>query len=506
MLFGNLHPDIFTLYSGSNRHLYEIVLVRIYNAFFRSELLFPTQNEVVAVIYNALAQNSELWHDEEAPAAFEDVHAGRGRRLRRRQHATADAGLTNDALGRARHIYGRLRQTGWLEESCYGLRVTLDMPAGAMRLAEFLCLLREGISEELGGLVIEVKNALEAVRLNARENAPGLHRAAKDAGAFGRYLRSVLSALRDIDRKVRAADSVQGRLQHYFEDFVERVLLKDYAAITTTSHPYRFRHRIFEALDGIEDSAVDLATLADAYREAQLAKTAQDARDIVHDDLIQVRRVFDQIEEAFVRIQQHRSRLETRLRNTVRYAGRRGSGFVERSEPILQRLDRLLTPKNRSHLVVPGRIEARRDLMGPQLLARPRLSRSAPPFVALEFAPPDPLRDLKQWLERQYLDRLAVTPEQVSRFLERRVPPFGRSDAASFVIDTIDDFLAFDALRMAVAAQEPEEEQSRLSKHLSRHFTFEMTGARAIDNLWIACDGFAVQRRGDHITREAANA
>ncbi|MFD2428827.1 Wadjet anti-phage system protein JetA family protein [Sphingobium scionense] len=122
-----------------------------------------------------------------------------------------------------------------------------------MRLAEFLCSLREGLSDQLGGLVIQVKNELEALQRNARENAPGLHKAARDAASFGRYLRSVLSALRDIDKRVVESDSVGRRLRHYFEDFVEKLLLQDYAAISTTSHPYRFRHRIFTALDAIED-------------------------------------------------------------------------------------------------------------------------------------------------------------------------------------------------------------------------------------------------------------
>ena len=46
MLFGQLNIDIFTLFSGSNRHLYEVVLVRIYQDFFRSDLRFPSQAEI----------------------------------------------------------------------------------------------------------------------------------------------------------------------------------------------------------------------------------------------------------------------------------------------------------------------------------------------------------------------------------------------------------------------------------------------------------------------------
>ena len=122
-------------------------------------------------------------------------------------------------------------QTGWLDENRYGLKVTVDMPAAALRLAEFLWSLTQGVSEQVGGLVVQVKNALDAARINARDSALGVNKAAKDAASFGRYLRSVLSSLRDIDRQVMASESVEERLHFYFHDFVEQVLLRDYADI-----------------------------------------------------------------------------------------------------------------------------------------------------------------------------------------------------------------------------------------------------------------------------------
>jgi hypothetical protein len=278
-------------------------------------------------------------------------------------------------MARARHIYNRLNATGWLEESHYGLKVTVDMPSGAMRLVEFLCGLREGVSEQIGGIVIQIKNGLEALQRDARDNALGLHKAARDAATFGRYLRSVLSALREIDKQVVDAASVGERLRHYFEDFVERLLLQDYVAITTTSHPYRFRHRILGTIGAIEESLSDIEAIAEAYVEAHLAADARGARDSVYDDLSKIRRVFDQIEDAFERIQQHRSRLETRLRNTVRYAGRRSGGFLQRSAPLLLKLDKLLSQP----LEVDGLLEDRPAPICAALLTRPRHRR---PIVA----------------------------------------------------------------------------------------------------------------------------
>jgi hypothetical protein len=133
-------------------------------------------------------------------------------------------------------------------------------------------------SEQIGGIVIQIKNGLEALQRDARDNALGLHKAARDAATFGRYLRSVLSALREIDRQLVDSASVGERLRHYFEDFVERLLLQDYVAITTTSHPYRFRHRILGTIGAVEDSIADVAAIAEAYLEARLAEDIGGAR------------------------------------------------------------------------------------------------------------------------------------------------------------------------------------------------------------------------------------
>jgi hypothetical protein len=383
MLFGALENDVFMLFAGDNRFLYEEVLVGIYERCFGSDLLFPTQAELVEIIYDLLARRPELWHEEGSLLQLDAVSV-RGRRLRARRQPSADAGATSDAMSRARHIYARLLETGWLEESRYGLKITVDMPAGAMRLAEFLSSLRSGSAEQLGGLVIEVKNALDAVRASASQNALGLHKAAKDAVGFARYLRSVLSMLREIDRQVVASENLNERLQHYFEDFVERVLLKDFASIATIAHPYRFRYAILEAVQALEDSALDVSALAAAYTEAKLVEEGEAARDLVFDDLDKIRRVFRRIDEAFTRIQQHRTHLEVRLRNTVRYAGRRADAYLRRSGEIILDLDRLVQSGNPDRLpAISGPLALVRRPYSSGLLARPRGERPSVEAAAL---------------------------------------------------------------------------------------------------------------------------
>jgi len=502
MLFGKLHADIFTVFSGSNRIFYEIIIGNIYERFYQAEIYFPGQNDILKLIYDQLGEHSHLWRDDDAPVVLDQLATGKGRRIRRRGNETADAAATGDAMIRARHIYYRLIATGWLEPIHYGLKVTVDMPPGAMRLAEFLCDLKAGVSEQLGGLIVQVKTNLDHLQLNARENALGLHKAARDAASFGRYMRSVLSALREIDKQVVASESINDRLKHYFEDFVERVLLQDYAAITTTSHPYRYRYRIIEALNRLEDSFADIAAIADAYLEARLAPDMAAARELVHEDLQRTRNVFEQIEDAFEAIQQHRSRLETRLRNTVRYAGRRSGGFLLRSSAVLLRLDGLIAA-DKGDLTLPGALEPRLSPLSPFLLARPRNARQ--PIVSDVLALPsfDPIWERRKQLERIYIQRLTVRPEQVVHFLESRVPLFGEAEASRFRIDTIDDFLAFEVLRLVAHSSMQQKlgngrsSESPLVAFLARRFTLKPITGTIVDNDWLQCADFSVARRQD---------
>lgn len=501
-MFGQLSFDIFTVLAGANRRLYEHVVLAIYAEFYRSDIAFPSEAEVVSLVYRRFASCPDLWVEEEVPVDLDRLVSRGGRRVRRRRVAGADEEATGTLIARSRQVYNRLIATGWLEEARYGLKVTVDMPAGAMRLAEFLHSMRDGASEQLGGLVAEVRNAVEAVRAAPAERALGLNKAARDAAAFGRYLRSVLSALREVDRRVLLAENVGDRLRHYFEDFIERVLLRDYAAIATTAHPYRFRHSILRAVGELETSEGDLDRVADAYLEARLAQDPGSARALVMDDLASVRRVFDSIEEAFTRIQQHRGRLETRLRNVVRYAGRRGD-FLQRSEALILRLD-VLQERRDAALAFPTLVEPRQMVLAPSLLARARGVRTSVTGGDLMLAGHNPVRELRRRLEREYFDRLAVTGAQVARFLERRVPPFGEASASSLWLETLDDFLAFEALRLAIAAGAPGAGLTALQ--LDKSFAVVASDAAAVNNEWLACPGFSIRRLDDTVTLDARHA
>jgi hypothetical protein len=248
-----------------------------------------------------------------------------------------------------------------------------------------------------------------------------------------------------------------------------------------------------------------MESLAVAYVEARLSPDPVSARDLVFDDLDKIRRVFHRIDEAFRRIQQHRVQLEARLRNTVRYAGRRADAYLRRSEQIILRLDRLAGrhASDPQAPTIPGHIEPMHSFFAAPLLARPRGERMPINGGLLALPAFDPLRDLKKQLERAYLTRITVRPRQVLRFLERRVPPFGSTEARYLRIGNLDDFLAFEALRQAVRGVAQSEPDNLLARHLAKHFDFDISLDDGVDNEWLACANFRIHRKGDHVSLES---
>lgn len=87
-MFGQLSSDIFTVLAGANRRLYEHVILAIYAEFYRSDIAFPSETEVVGLVYRRFASCLDLWVEEEVPVDLDRLVVSRGgRRVRRRRVA-----------------------------------------------------------------------------------------------------------------------------------------------------------------------------------------------------------------------------------------------------------------------------------------------------------------------------------------------------------------------------------------------------------------------------------
>lgn len=495
-LFGDLHDDIFLLFSRGNRRLYARLVVDLFERFFSDTVTFPGRLEVVGAIYDVLKANPDLWKEDEDFSGVADIRT-RGRRIRRGRGAAEDS--RQDALlERAQGVYRQLLAKGWLEEEAYGIRVTVDMPPAAMLLAERLAGIEKGLATSFRGVVITIRNALASVRIEAKVNAVGLNKAAELAVRFSRELRAVLSHLRSIERDILGAENLNQRLATFFDDFIGRLVLKDFESIYKTNHPYRFKRQILDDAEDVGSVGYIRDAVVDGYVEGELAPDAVAAGYRLDQDLSTIRTVFDNIDQTFERINTFRIRLEARLRNTVNYAELGDHRHSQRLSSLVVRLDRALAEVSSAEPEWARRARPEGLLVplitpwAPHLLAEPRTPRDPVPVDTIRRQQHDPV--LAEWrrLLRHYNDMFIVDTRRVLRFLEGRVLPGACGEARFLHLETVEDFLAFEQLRRYRHAPPP---------LFSQHFELlPCPEARWRDDEWLKCENFIVRRKTDHVS------
>jgi hypothetical protein len=331
-LFRHLHDDAFLAFSRDHKHLYAACLLDLHERFFSGAPSFPTPQQVVHAIYDVMRANPVLWNEGDDFGSLPEMISARRRRIRK-----ADVALASEkgdkALGLARQLYARLLVWGWLEEEEYGLRVTVDMAMGPLLVLQRLASLNKDLSQRFGGLIVQIRLNLEAVEKlrpeitdrKQREAALAVREARNQADQFTKSLRAILADLKRVRRTVMESKTVATRLEAFFEEFIEQLLLKDFESILTVNHPYRFRDAIVDLARRISYSPETMQVLAEEYIASSMAADIEDGRMAAADDLLAIESIFDQIGEMFDRIEAFRRQLEARVRNTIKYAERGGT-------------------------------------------------------------------------------------------------------------------------------------------------------------------------------------
>jgi len=495
LLFRFLHDDAFLAFSREHKHLYAACLLGLYDRYFDGAPAFPTPQEVTHAVYDTMRTNPLLWSeaDDFGEPLPEVISAGR-RRIKRASSAKTET--SDKALIIARQIYARLIAWGWLEEEEYGLRVTVDMSMGPLLVIQRLASLNKDVSQRFGGLIVTVRLNLEAVEKlspqtidrKQREVALALREARNQVDQFTKSLRAILSDLKRIRRTVMESKTVGDRLEAFFQEFVEQLLLRDFESILTVNHPYRFRDEIVDLARRIAHTPTTMQVLSEEYVAASISSSMAEAVLDVEGDLLSIESTFGQIGQMFERIELFRRQLEARVRNTIKYAERGTQGLVGRAGDLVCRLDRLLGRGRHPNATVEWSLEPLRSPWSEFHHAPSREPRK--PLVAqpLGDRPTDPLYEIRKQLRLRYIERIAPGPAVVREFLERQVPAAGTKEARFISLATVDDFLAFDAARrFALTTEVPTE--------VARHFDLEFApDLPPHDSEWLRCTNFIVRR------------
>lgn len=78
------------MFSSGNRLLYDRAILAVCDSLHRSDLLFPTEAELVGVIYDCITREPGLWTEDEAAVDPDRLVTRTGRRIRRRRVVGVD--------------------------------------------------------------------------------------------------------------------------------------------------------------------------------------------------------------------------------------------------------------------------------------------------------------------------------------------------------------------------------------------------------------------------------
>mgnify|MGYP001806016690 CR=1 FL=1 len=504
-LFGLLHDDAFLIFSREQRYFYARVVVDLFRRFFSDTVTFPTRTEVVAAIYDCLRANPDLWREGDSDdrddgtsvLSAPDIRSN-GRQLRRSNQAGEGSAVQDEMRSRAWRAYNRLLRTGWLDEEVYGLRVTVDMPPAAMLLADRLAALEKGLSASFRGVVSLIRGSLSSALTDLMSDsadtrapgaAAGIHKAAEMALGFSRELRMVLASLRTIEREILGSDSLKTRLEMFFRDFIGQLVLKDFESIYKTNHPYRYKDEILGYLERLEDEGLLRRLLLDGYIGSELAPTTDEARALVDADLFTLRTVFDSLDQTYERINSFRVRLETRLRNTIKYADLGDQRHGQRIGALIARLDSGLASATALGIEPPapdGLMVGETAPWAEHLLREPVTAHPAVRDDTLQPRRISPA--LLAWRARlrQYNDLFIVHPQHVLAFLDRHLASGEHGEARLLPLETVEDFLAFEHLRRyRHAPPAPVQARYRLAP---------CPIGLVRDDEWLRCENFLIHR------------
>jgi len=467
-LFDVLPTELFKPLASPSRHFYADLLLFLHERTFSAAADAPRRSEVLA----ELAQFQARWESRNGMAAEEEGEA----------RATSPE-------DRARAVYQRLVDTGWLIEHKDRYIRLVDLDPDASGLLHVLSEIERGESRTYGGAVVGVLSALESAAMHPSERSENVRNAVRGARDFLAHMRMVSVSLRKVEERIVRQDTLREVFRHFFEDFVQRHLIADFKTLHTKDNPFRFRASIIRQAQAMASNPLTMFALGEAYWREGRAPNAGAGERAVQEDLAAIIAIFEGTEAHLAAIDATAARIERRIMNTARYMDR----AARRSESrLLETLKAVAAregdPGARSPLAASGLP------FGPSHIPTPRRERPPVQQSSLRKVERDPAFEAFQAAKADYVRRTRVTPQRLLDFVAAALGRSHSMRGSEIPILSVDDFVSFQRLR---------ELPSIFDGALARRYEIEFLPER-LSNGWVECQDFVIRKRKRTEIRDAA--
>lgn len=463
-IFGGLPPDIFRIFSGEARWFYAELLEHIDRDVFGDIPGVVSRQEITEAIREFIdRQGRDVQLDDDT--------------------AHSPAPETIDA--KAAVAYRRLLDTGWLTEFRDRYRRVVDMNANGRLVLTTLLEIKAGRTRSYGGEVLQVLLQLEGADKDPENRSEAIRNAERSAKSFMHHLRSISSAIRQIEEELVGQTDMRTLFRKFFDDFVEHFLISDFKRLKSTTNPFRFRRKIIDTAESILANEIRMTVLSEAYVKEGRAERFEDSYVVITQELRNIIAVFDRIGDYLEIIEATNQRLERRISNTLRFMDRIAETKTERVIEALARLGGLTGPSSREvsipHNLLPeqavlGREDLYQHKRGREVIKPQKIRRDAPDPAFLEY---------RKALDA-YRSRTTITAVKMAAYLDAAFAEKRELRAGDMPLLSLDDFFIFERLRTLAQIGDGA---------LARRYTIEIKPTQ-FENEWISCPDFIVRRLG----------
>jgi hypothetical protein len=459
-LFDVLPDELFRPLASPSRRFFAALLLSLHEKTFSMSANAPRRADVLAEIADFTAR-----YETQVGSVGEDIPQ-------------------TSREERARGVYQRLLDTGWLIEHKDRYIRLVDLDPDASGLLHVLASIMRGNTRSYGGAVISVLSALENAAANPTERSENISNAVRASYDFLAHMRLVSVSLRKVEDKILRQDNLRDFYRSFFEDFVEKHLVADFKTLHTKNNPFRFRSAIIRQARGISSSPLLVMKLGEAYHAEGRAASAAMGQVAVLDDLAVIVNTFESTEGHLAAIDATAANIEKRMMNTARYMDRVGRS----SEASIIEAMKTVAAVETDVVPVTTAMAFRSLPIGPAHISMPRREKPPVDTSTVRVSVKEPAFERFLAAKADYLTRTKVTPTGFIAYIEKVIGNATSVRGSDIVIDgpdEVDDFISFQRLR---------EIATIFDGSISRKFDIELLPER-ITNDWIDCQDFVIRRK-----------
>lgn len=471
-LFDTLPDKIFRPLAAMNRRFYAALLLHLYEHSFDSVGDTPRVTDLIAEIGDFIDRHTT---DDAAFDATNEEAAGPVHSLALRAAKGQDV--------RRYMAYATLQDAGWFIELRDRYRKLVDLsPEGRLLLRE-LHKIASGDVRSYGGVVLNVLGNLEQAIAEPDSRSENVRNAWQFSRDFVQHLRTLSARMRQVEDEIVNQDGLRNFFRAFFEDYISKYLITDYKTLYTKNNPFRFRGRILERVRQIENDALLLPRLAAGYVREGRAEGPETAAATIVGELADVYRTFDNIDRHLEIIGETQARIERRVHTVIRYMDRDSGALLDRATQALRAL-------GESGLSNAGLVETAPHLLPSQRhlsedgLYQQRATPRDIPRARYRETPPDPAVVAFERAKEIYAQRMSVTSQRLTAFLDRALGDRTTIKASEIAVETVDDFVVFQRLR---------ETDLMFDGLLARRFRILRDTVLA-ENEWLQFTDFSIER------------